>query len=118
MMLSLPTPKEHADFALLTSPEGEFWLAYELERDFLSAPRCFAVLNGSLGAEGQMAWLQPAQEPAEDFLVFDNGLYFLSLSNAQQELRLAACTLKLIETLYHQQGPQAALLTSLNRIEG
>ncbi|HRH76975.1 MAG TPA: hypothetical protein PK129_06460 [Cellvibrionaceae bacterium] len=40
--MKLPAPAKPADFALLTSPDGEFWLAYELARDFLSAPRHYA----------------------------------------------------------------------------
>jgi hypothetical protein len=114
--LNFPTPKDQADFALLTSPEGEFWLAYEVPRDFLSAPRQFAVLTGSLGVAGQMVWLQPVQEAAEDFLLVEDGVYFLSLSNARQELRLSACALIYIETLFHAQGPQAALWASFGRL--
>jgi hypothetical protein len=113
--MNLPTPAEQADFSLLTSPEGEFWVAYELPRDFLSAPRQYAVLAGHLGPEGQMAWLQPMQQPAEEFVVLEEGFYFLSLSNSVQELRVCACELKLLEVLMHSQGPLSALLISLGR---
>ncbi|HEY6528255.1 MAG TPA: hypothetical protein VIZ65_06140 [Cellvibrionaceae bacterium] len=113
--MSFPAPSEQADFSLLTSPEGEFWVAYELPRDFLSTPRHYAVLAGHLGSEGQMAWLQPMQQPAEEFVVLEDGFYFLSLSNSLQELRVCACELKLLDVIVHSQGPLSALLHCLGR---
>jgi hypothetical protein len=114
--MKLPEPAVPADFALLTSPEGEFWLAYELARDFLSAPRHYAVLTGSLGEQGELVCLQPPQGIAEDeFLYAEGERYVVSLANSRQELKLAAREISLLATLPHAEGPQAALLASLGR---
>lgn len=122
----LPEPAAHADFALLTGPEGEFYLAYELPRDFLSAPRQFAIVVGSLGADGQLACLYGHNRQAdtdaaaevdgasdEPFLQELEGVYYVHLANTQQVLQLSADHLKLQATLFNSQGPQAALLASL-----
>lgn len=117
--MKLPEPRQQPDFSLLTSPEGDFWLAYELPRDFLSAPRQFCVISGSLGVDGQMFWLQPPQDVQgveEDFLLQEGTSYLLSLSNSQQELKLRACKLIFIENIYHPQGPHSALLASLGKL--
>lgn len=115
--MNLPAPASAADFALLTSPDGEFWLAYELARDFLSAPRHYAVVTGSLGPDGEMAWLQPPQGLAEDPFCYQEGeRYVLSLANNHQEVKLAARELRLLAQLPHTEGPQAALLASLGRL--
>lgn len=114
--MNLPAPLNQADFALLTSPEGGFWLAYEVARDFLSAPRQFAVLRGDLGEQGEMVWLQPPQQLAEDeFCVADGDQILLSLANRQQELKLRAICVQFIEVRSQQAGPTAALLASLGQ---
>ncbi|MFO1369471.1 MAG: hypothetical protein U1F46_10790 [Marinagarivorans sp.] len=115
--MKLPAPAKPADFALLTSPDGEFWLAYELARDFLSAPRHYAVLAGSLGVDGELVCLQPPQGLAdEEFIVCEGERFILSMANAQQELMLAAREIRLLASLPHSEGPQAALLASLGRL--
>lgn len=121
----LPEPADMGDFALLTSTEGEFYLAYELPRDFLSAPRQYAIVVGSLGADGQLAHtcgLNPelptdesafGADPDESFCQEIDGYYCLCLANAQQVLQLSASQLVLKGTLFDSRGPQAALLASL-----
>ncbi|HMW73193.1 MAG TPA: hypothetical protein PKD17_15300, partial [Cellvibrionaceae bacterium] len=109
--MKLPAPANSADFALLTSPDGEFWLAYELARDFLSAPRHYAVLAGSLGGQGELVCLQPPQGIADEEFIYQEGERFIiSLANSRQELKLAARDISLLVTLPHPEGPQAALL--------
>ncbi len=115
--MKLPAPANPADFALLTSPDGEFWLAYELARDFLSAPRHYGVLSGSLGAQGELVCLQPPQGIAEDEFIYQDGpRWVLSLSNQRQELKLAAQDIKLLASITHSEGPHGALLASLGRL--
>jgi hypothetical protein len=113
----LPGPADGVEFAIITSADGEFSLAYELPRDFLSAPRAFAIVVGSLGDDGQLAFLHGhatgAIASTEPFFQELEGFYYLHLANTRQVLELCASQIKLCGTLFNSEGPQAALLASL-----
>ena len=131
---SLPAASEEPQAGLAfyySGPTGPHWLVYEVARDFLSAPRGFAVVQvqpGELdvielnsgweydgvayledGSMAQRGWFRVTPSPwlaAEDEAVA--GQHWL-LSLPRQRCEFLAVAVRWQETLYHQPSAAAAL---------
>lgn len=131
---SLPAASEDPQAALAfyySGPTGPHWLVYEVTRDFLSAPRGFAVvqiqpgdrdlieLNSGWEYDGldylddgsmlQRGWFRLAPSPwlADDDEAQADEHWLLSLP--QQRCEFLAVAVQWQETLYHQPSAAAAL---------
>jgi hypothetical protein len=111
--MTLPPPADPCrDAALFTCTQGDTWLCYEVARDFLSTPRCFAIVR----ADTQAGWCyshQPATEAAaeEGFYHWSDaeGLHCVQLSLGDAWISLGASTISLVAQVYQAAGAQAAL---------
>ena len=110
----LPASADTGDFAIFYDTANEYWLAYELQRDFLSSPRAYAIARLCLGPEGWAVLTDGAEEPGPTGLsVLSEAPWHLQLRSEHRLLEISAQSLTLEATRYQQAGAAVALLEAL-----
>ncbi len=110
----LPASADTGDFAIFYDTANEYWLAYELQRDFLSSPRAYAIARVYLGPEGWAVLTDGAEEPGPRGLsVLSEAPWHLQLRSEHRLLEIGAQSLTLGATRYQHAGAAVALLEAL-----
>ncbi len=114
----LPNAAPEGDFAFIYANATEPWLAYEVERDFLSQPRAFAILRLEIGVEGWFFFSDCIEEPSAAGLTWvSQPQWLLQWGFGARQLDICAQSVHFLGVYYQQAGAAYALMEAFHQHE-